>query len=150
MERFPVCLTDRGPVVLELHYAIWLIRPALLCYKYHGVGLPLAVTLLAIALIYSVLAMVAARRYLRTRPPTFGEGEPVSILKPLAGLDPDLESNLRTFFEQDYTDFEILFAVRRRDDPAVEVVEKLRSEYRMGVLAADCHGRTALSERQGL
>jgi ceramide glucosyltransferase len=91
--------------------------------------LPLAVTLLAIALTYSVLAMVAARRYLRTRPPTFREGEPVSILKPLAGLDPDLESNLRTFFEQDYTDFEILFAVRRRDDPSVEVVEKLRSEY---------------------
>ena len=90
----------------------------------------MAVILLAIALAYSALAIVAAWRYLRVRPPALAATrEPVSILKPLAGLDLDLESNLRTFFEQDYTDFEILFAVRRVDDPAVAVVEKLRNEY---------------------
>jgi ceramide glucosyltransferase len=89
-----------------------------------------AVILLAIALAYSALAIVAAWRYLRVRPPALAAiGEPVSVLKPLAGLDLDLESNLRTFFEQDYTDFEILFAVRCVDDPAVAVVEKLRHEY---------------------
>ena len=55
---------------------------------------------------------------------------PVSILKPLAGLDRDLESNLRTFFEQDYPVFEILFAVREETDPAFAIVEKLRREYR--------------------
>jgi ceramide glucosyltransferase len=87
--------------------------------------------LLAVALVYSVLVMVAARRYLLVRPPepVKGAEEPISILKPLAGLDQDLESNLRTFFEQDYADFEILFAARHYDDPAVEVVEKLRAEY---------------------
>ena len=62
-----------------------------------------------------LLAIVAAWRYLCVRPPALAAiGEPVSILKPLAGLDLDLESNLRTFFEQDYPDFEILFAVRVR------------------------------------
>jgi ceramide glucosyltransferase len=92
--------------------------------------LALALILLAAALAYSALAIVAVRQYLRVRPPAQGPiGEPVSILKPLSGLDLDLESNLRTFFEQDYTNFEILFAVRRLDDPAVAVVEKLRSEY---------------------
>ena len=50
-------------------------------------------------------------------------------MKPLAGLDAGLESNLRTFFEQDYPAFEILFAVRDRDDPAVAVIEKLQAEY---------------------
>ena len=55
--------------------------------------------------------------------------EPISILKPLAGLDAGLESNLRTCFEQDYPVFEILFAVRHADDPSIEVVEKLRLEY---------------------
>src|ERR1700681_2003614 len=55
--------------------------------------------------------------------------EPVSILKPLAGLDLGLESNLRTFFEQDYHDYEILFAVREADDPAAAVVAKLQQEY---------------------
>ena len=55
--------------------------------------------------------------------------EPISILKPLAGLDLDLESNLRTFFEQDYPAFEILFAVRSEDDPAAAVVARLQREY---------------------
>jgi ceramide glucosyltransferase len=85
--------------------------------------------LLAGALVYSALTVLAALRYLAMRPPEPRSTEPVSILKPLAGLDPDLESNLRTFFEQDYPSFEILFAVREADDPAVPVVEKLRQEY---------------------
>jgi ceramide glucosyltransferase len=85
--------------------------------------------LLAGALVYSALTVLAALRYLAVRPPEPRSTEPVSILKPLAGLDPDLESNLRTFFEQDYPSFEILFAVREADDPAVPVVEKLRQEY---------------------
>ena len=85
--------------------------------------------LLAGALVYSGLAVIAALRYLAVRPPDLRAAEPVSILKPLAGLDADLESNLRTFFEQDYPAFEILFAVREPEDPAVVVVEKLRQEY---------------------
>ncbi len=81
------------------------------------------------AMVYSVLAIVAARNYLRIRPDSSLPSEPVSILKPLAGLDLGLESNLRTFFEQDYPDFEILFAARTASDPAVAVVERLRAEY---------------------
>ena len=77
----------------------------------------------------SLLTVIAALRYLAVRPPEVAATEPVSILKPLSGLDLDLESNLRTFFEQDYPAFEILFAVREAADPAVAVVEKLRGEY---------------------
>lgn len=93
-----------------------------------AVTLVLAV-LLAGALVYSLLTVIAALRYLAVQPPAFQSAEPVSILKPLAGLDLDLESNLRTFFEQDYTAFEILFAVREDGDPAVAVVGKLQREY---------------------
>jgi ceramide glucosyltransferase len=78
---------------------------------------------------YSLLSMVAAHRYLSVRPPDFRSGEPISILKPLAGLDLGLESNLRTFFQQDYPSFEILFAVKDASDPAVQVVEKLQRDY---------------------
>ncbi|MGD0974296.1 MAG: bacteriohopanetetrol glucosamine biosynthesis glycosyltransferase HpnI [Candidatus Korobacteraceae bacterium] len=85
--------------------------------------------LLAGALVYSLLSIVAAFRYLSVRPPVLQSREPISILKPLSGLDLGLESNLRTFFEQDYPEFEILLATRDRDDPAVEVVEKLQREY---------------------
>src|SRR5262249_47214703 len=73
--------------------------------------------------------IIAAVRYLSGQVPTADSWEPISILKPLAGVDLDLETNLRTFFEQDYPAFEILFAVHDAGDPAVAVVERLRAEY---------------------
>jgi ceramide glucosyltransferase len=92
----------------------------------------LTVVLLCIlggAFVYSLLSIAAARQYLSVRPSNAGSAEPISILKPLAGLDLGLESNLRTFFVQDYPAFEILFAVREAGDPAVPLVEKLQREY---------------------
>ena len=85
--------------------------------------------LLVGALVYSVLAIVASFKFLAVRPPVLAGREPVSILKPLHGLDLGLESNLRTFFEQDYADYEILFAVREAHDAAIPVVKKLQLEY---------------------
>jgi ceramide glucosyltransferase len=79
--------------------------------------------------VYSVLQIIGAGRYLSVHPPSLRSPEPISILKPLAGLDLDLESNLRTFFEQDYASFEILFAVRGPDDPAASVVARLQRDY---------------------
>jgi ceramide glucosyltransferase len=81
------------------------------------------------ALVYSILSVVAALRYLAVRPAALNSAGPISILKPLSGLDLDLEPNLRTFFEQDYPAFEILFAVRSGTDPAVEVVARLQRAY---------------------
>ena len=81
------------------------------------------------SLVFSLLTIVAAFRYRSVVPPRLENREPVSILKPLAGLDDLLESNLRTFFQQDYPSLEILFAVRRSDDPAVPVVKRLQDEF---------------------
>jgi ceramide glucosyltransferase len=97
-----------------------------------GPGKILAAVFLLIlcgAIVYSALQVLAAQRYLSVKPPIRAANEPISILKPLAGLDLDLESNLRTFFEQDYLAFEILFAVRSPGDPAAEVVARLQSEF---------------------
>jgi ceramide glucosyltransferase len=80
--------------------------------------------------IYCILAIAAALRHARA--PGHGDCSTpaaISILKPLAGLDEGLEDNLRSFFEQDYPTFELLFAVRREDDPAVPIVRRLMSEY---------------------
>ena len=81
------------------------------------------------SLVYCVLTIIAAVRYRTVRPVLLAAAPPISVLKPLAGIDDGLEENLRTFFEQDYADFEILFAVRSPADPAIGVVEGLRTRY---------------------
>jgi ceramide glucosyltransferase len=85
--------------------------------------------LLAGTAVFSLLSIVGAIRYLAVRPRAAHDLPPISILKPLSGLDAGLESNLRTFFKQDYPAFEILFAVGDATDPAAAVVEKLHTEF---------------------
>ena len=53
----------------------------------------------------------------------------VTILKPLHGSEPNLESNLESFFRLDYPLYEIIFGCRDADDPALEAVEHLRAKY---------------------
>jgi ceramide glucosyltransferase len=81
--------------------------------------------LVAGSAVYCVLTILAALRYRAVRPPELREQPPISVLKPLDGIDDGLEQNLRTFFAQDYPRFEILFAVRSPQDPAVALVERL-------------------------
>jgi ceramide glucosyltransferase len=53
----------------------------------------------------------------------------VTVLKPLCGAEPELYSSLRSFCEQSYSQFQIVFGVRNPDDPAVAVVDRLQREY---------------------
>jgi ceramide glucosyltransferase len=85
--------------------------------------------LLAGCLIYCVLVMVATRRYLAVPPAVPEHGPGISILKPLCGHDDGLEENLRSFFVQDYPEYEIIFAVHRADDPAAAAAEKVMQEH---------------------
>ncbi len=54
---------------------------------------------------------------------------PVSILKPLKGVDPDIYQSFRSHCLQNYSEYEIIFGVSNIDDPAVPVVEQLRREF---------------------
>ncbi len=78
---------------------------------------------------YCALTALAAFRYRSVRPRRAGRAPGISVLKPLAGVEDGLEQNLRSFFEQDYAAFEILFAVRSPKDPAIAVVERLAAHY---------------------
>jgi ceramide glucosyltransferase len=89
----------------------------------------LLLALVAGSFVYCVLVIVAARRYLAVRPLSLAYEIPLSVLKPLSGLDDGLEANLRTFFAQDYHSYELLFAVRTESDAAVPVVRRLQAQY---------------------
>ncbi|HTA22283.1 MAG TPA: bacteriohopanetetrol glucosamine biosynthesis glycosyltransferase HpnI [Terriglobales bacterium] len=53
----------------------------------------------------------------------------VSILKPLKGTDPAMYENFRSHCVQDYPEYEIIFGVSEADDPAIKLVEQLKSEF---------------------
>jgi ceramide glucosyltransferase len=85
--------------------------------------------LLAGSLVYCVLIILASRSYLSQAVGRSDNVIPISVLKPLSGLDEGLETNLRSFFEQHHPEFEILFAVRDAADPAIRIVEALQREF---------------------
>lgn len=80
--------------------------------------------------VFCILTIVAARSYRRQCvPPQTGPWPPLSVLKPLHGLDEGLEANLRSFFEQDYPDFELIFAARTEDDPGLLLARRLAEAH---------------------
>ncbi len=54
---------------------------------------------------------------------------PVSVLKPLRGLDDNLFDNLASFCEQDYPAYEVLFCLQDANDPAYKVAKKVKDKY---------------------
>jgi ceramide glucosyltransferase len=63
---------------------------------------------------------------LRKRP---GFTPPLTLLKPLAGAEPDLEAHLASFFEQDYPTFEILFCAREANDAGLDIARRVAARY---------------------
>jgi len=89
----------------------------------------LLAALVAGSMVYCVLVIIAARRYLGQRPPRLESAPPISVLTPLHGAEAGLEENLRSSFAQKYPQFELLFAFRQSDDPASKIVHKLMAEF---------------------
>jgi ceramide glucosyltransferase len=90
-----------------------------------------ALLLLALApLAYYALAILAAKRFFLggpSYPRNFAP--PVSILKPVRGLDRETYENYASFCRQDYPEFEILFCVTDKQDPAIPVIEQIIRDY---------------------
>jgi len=54
---------------------------------------------------------------------------PVSVLKPVRGLDHEAWENFETFCRQDYPNYEIIFGVADEDDPVVPVIRRLERRF---------------------
>lgn len=86
----------------------------------------------AAALAYMGLAIFGVYRF-RRRLAGAGAAEtalpPVTVLKPVCGLEPELFENLRSFCDQDYPDYQVVFGVRDPHDPAIAVIERLIAAF---------------------
>jgi ceramide glucosyltransferase len=87
----------------------------------------------AIPFVYYLIALYSSWRFFRQagQPVVAQAGftPPVSILKPIRGLDPDAGANFASFCRQDYPQFEIVFCVDEVNDPVVPVIEKLARDF---------------------
>jgi len=87
--------------------------------------------------IFLIMTLVAAARYRRQAQARQAEAlappatslPPVAILKPLHGMEAELEENLESFFQQDYPDYEIIFGARDAENPALQIAQRVRARY---------------------
>lgn len=85
--------------------------------------------LLTGSLVYCMLAMIGAVRYMASGAPLLRVFPPVSVLRPLSGAADNTEANLRSVFAQQYPEFEVLLSVHEENDPAVAVAKRVMAEF---------------------
>ncbi|NOZ29420.1 MAG: glycosyltransferase [Chloroflexi bacterium] len=80
--------------------------------------------------IYWLVAWWHVRAFFRDpSEPDHDFAPPVSILKPIKGLDAQAYQNFASFCQQDYPDFELIFGVADSSDPAVPIVQRLQRDF---------------------
>lgn len=97
----------------------------------HALVLWIVLGFACVPLLYYVFALDTARRFLATSA-SAGDRDftpPISVLKPVRGLDRNAFEQFSSFCRQDYPHYEILFAVADRDDPAIPVIRQVIETY---------------------
>jgi ceramide glucosyltransferase len=91
--------------------------------------------------LFGILCFPAAWRYVRKQAPAAwmpssgaspfagGTWPAVTVLKPVYGVEKDLQANLRTICLQDYPEYQVVFCVQRPNDPAIPLVQELQKEF---------------------
>jgi ceramide glucosyltransferase len=67
---------------------------------------------------------------------------PISIIKPLKGLEDNLFGNLESFCLQDYPEYEVIFSLQDENDPAYKVVRKVKEKFSdksISIVIERCH-----------
>src|SRR5262249_32433705 len=79
--------------------------------------------------VFCLLCVWAASLFFSRKPPASAHLPPITVLKPIYGLDKGLEENLLSLCRQDHPEYQIVLSVQRIDDPALPVLRRLAREY---------------------
>jgi ceramide glucosyltransferase len=82
-----------------------------------------------IAMTYGLVAAFATRWTIPALDRSERHFPPVTILKPLCGAEPETYACLRSFCQQAYPEYQVIFGVSDEADPAVAVVKRLQGEF---------------------
>jgi ceramide glucosyltransferase len=92
-----------------------------------------ALVLAAGPLVYYLLSLYCTIEYfrdLRRLPPRDDSfAPPVSILKPVRGVDPGAYENFASYCRLDYPEYELVFAMADPHDPVIPVIEQLQRDF---------------------
>ncbi|HKM89306.1 MAG TPA: glycosyltransferase [Candidatus Acidoferrales bacterium] len=86
-------------------------------------------SLAAVPFVYYLIVLISAWRFFRQQRVRHGSTPPVSILKPIRGLDPGAYENFASLCRQDYPEYELLLCVGQNDDRVLPVIEKLVRDF---------------------
>jgi len=93
----------------------------------------LFLTVAAAPFIYYLLVLYSSRLFFRSSKDgpskNFDFAPPISVLKPVRGLDPEAYENYASFCRQDYPNYELIFCVGDFNDPAVPALQKLMRDF---------------------
>lgn len=79
--------------------------------------------------VFCLLCVWAVARFMKRPAAPTPFQPPVTVLKPIYGLDKGLEENLLSMCRQDYSDFQVVMSVQREDDPALPLLRRLAAEF---------------------
>ena len=83
--------------------------------------------------VYVILSLFTTARFralARRRPEqSFPVWPPVTILKPVHGLEKNQRENLRSTCIQDYPEFQVVFSVQEIDDPVIPLLREMQQEF---------------------
>ena len=100
------------------------------------------------AMCYGIIALVTGRRSQGAADASTLRAPPITVLKPLCGTEPETYECLRTFCDQDYPEFQIVFGLCGEDDPAVAIARRLQREFPHRDLQIAIDGRQHGSNRK--
>jgi ceramide glucosyltransferase len=78
---------------------------------------------------YAIAAAFAVRAGISSLAAQIQDAPAVTILKPLCGAEHELYECLRSFCDQSYPRFQVVFGVSDGNDPAIDVVGRLQREF---------------------